>query len=117
MTSPMIDLSSQTGKYFHLDWWQWLETRWDDRADLQVSKDGGATWIKVYGPVKGAIDMSWKNHSAGLNPSYAVSNFQFRFHLVTDSEVNLSGWYLDDVRLQAGECLPMAGGLVVGECL
>ena len=58
--------------------------------------------------------MSWKNHSAGLDPSYAVSNFQFRFHLVTDSEVNLSGWYLDDVRLQAGECLPMAGGLVVG---
>ncbi len=115
LISPPIDLSSLTGYSIKVGWWQWLKTEESfDFADVQVSKDGGVTWSTVYGPISGDIDLSWANRSAGLDPSYAVSNFQLRFHLHSDWGVDLAGWYVDDISLQKGECLPNPGGLVVG---
>ncbi len=115
LASPVIDLSSQAGKFIVLDWWQWLQTEGGyDNADLQVSNDGGATWSTIYGPASGDVDLDWNNHSVQLDPSYAVSNFQVRFHLTSDPAVDFPGWYVDDVGISAGECLPMEGGLVAG---
>lgn len=115
LISPPIDLSSFTGSSFNVGWWQWLQTEESfDFADLQVSKDGGMTWSTVYGPYSGNVDLSWANRTVVTDPSYAVSNFQLRFHLQSDVGGDPAGWYVDDVGISAGECLPMAGGLVVG---
>lgn len=115
LTSPPIDLSSQAGKVIQLDWWQWLQTENGyDFADLQASKDSGASWSTVYGPVSGDVNLSWGHQLVRIEPSYAVDDFQVRFHINPDYLGTLPGWYLDDVGVQAGECMPMPGGLVVG---
>lgn len=115
LTSPVIDLSSQVGKVILVNWWQWLQVENNyDFADLQASQDGGDSWSTVYGPVSGDVDLSWANHVVTLDPSFAVNDFQFRFHLISSESVTYPGWYVDVVGVEAGECLPMPGGLVVG---
>jgi bacillopeptidase F len=115
ITSPVIDLSSQAGKAVVVDWWQWLQTEGCcDYGEVQVSNNGGASWSSIFGPSYGDVDLSWNDYSVTLDPSYAVSNFQFRFHLYTDFSVIYPGYYVDDVGVRVGECLPMDGGLVVG---
>ncbi len=113
--SPVIDLSSQAGNPVVVSWWQWLQTQqYGDYAALQVSNDGGIDWMWVYGYVYGDVDLSWAKHTLVLDPSFAVGNFQMRFHLWSDGSVNYPGWYIDDVNVGANVCTPMAGGLVVG---
>jgi hypothetical protein len=122
--SPGIDLSSYAGQVPILAWWQWLQTERDyDFASVEVSKDGGATWTVVYGPVSGNVDKAWTWHSVPLDPSYAVSNFRVRFRLQSDGSVTKPGYYVDDVTVEirapsgslpSAPCSPLAGGLVVG---
>ncbi len=113
--SPVIDLSGQADKDVVVSWWQWLQTQdGGDYASIQVSNDGGIYWYWWYGGVTGDVDLSWAQHSITLDPSYAVSNFQIRFHLSSDGDMNSPGWYVDDIAVGANVCTPMAGGLVVG---
>lgn len=115
LTSPLLDLSAYSGQSPILSWWQWLYTEADfDFASLEVSKDGGATWEVVYGPLSGAVDTSWTLHEIQFDKAYATNSFVFRFHLVTDSSTTEFGWYLDDVSVKVGMCQPREGGLVVG---
>ena len=112
---PSIDLSSFVGQTPVIEWWQWLQSELDfDFASLEVSKDGGGAWDVVYGPVDGSVDLSWSQHTLILNPSYAVSDLRVRFHFTSDYIVNYPGWYVDDLRVGVGDCVPQAGGLVVG---
>ncbi len=101
LTSPDIDLSAYAGQTTIVEWWQWAQTEnWSataDPIDLSVSKDGGATWTVVYGPVRGSIDLAWAKRSVVLDNSYCVSNFRIRFHMLSDSSVTYPGWYVDDV--------------------
>lgn len=114
-TSPNIDLGTYAGQSLLLSWWQWLQTEsCCDYASVEVSKDGGATWARVYGEVSGNIDLVWAQHSVTLDPTYAVSNFRVRFRLRTDYSVTYPGWYVDDVQIRSASCIPQTGGLVVG---
>lgn len=115
ITSPVIDLSAYAGNPIIFDWWQWLQTESGfDYASVEVSNNGGTSWTTVYGPIDGTVDSVWTEHSVLLNASYAVSNFQVRFHFTSDVSVTFPGWYVDDITISSGSCDPQVGGLVVG---
>jgi uncharacterized membrane protein len=116
LESPDIDLSGLAGQTILLSWWQWLRTERNfDFASVEVSNDGGSTWTTVWGPTSGGT-AQWEKIAVLLDPSYAVSNFRVRFHLVADSWITYPGWYVDDVAIDLGAppCVPDPGGLVVG---
>lgn len=99
LVSPDIDLSDYAGRMVFLSWWQWLHIDdWGyDVATADVSNDGGASWATIDGPMWGWVDFAWTKHSFTLDPSYAVSNFRLRFHLMTSVYGEFPGYYVDDV--------------------
>ncbi len=100
MVSPEIDLTFLEDKTPVIQYWNWLYTESDsylwDVAALQVTKDGGATWIDVWGPTMKQDTDYWKNIVV-LDPTYNVANFQLRFTFSSDSGGNRAGWYIDDL--------------------
>jgi|GEM_PF-343040 len=114
-TNLSLNLSAYAGQNPIISWWQYLKTESRyDFASLEVSKDGGTTWTAVYGPNSGDVDLSWKRYLVTLDPSYAVANFKLRFKLTSDTSIVAPGWYLDDLLVGPGSCLPQAGSLLVG---
>ncbi len=116
LTSPVIDLSRSAGLPTTLSWWQWLESETDyDFASVEVSKDGGATWSAVYGPVSGAVATAWTRQSMTLAAPYSVNTFRIRFRFTSNDYVVRLGWHIDDVAVtpQNG-CQLVAGGLLFG---
>jgi len=113
LTSPNIDLSAYAGQAVNVAWWQWLQTEPDfDEARVEVSRDGGALWTRVY-TGSGSVDLAWTQHNVPLDSTYAVSNFRIRFRFLSDDYTTFPGWYVDDVKISFG-CAPQVGGLVVG---
>ena len=117
LSSPLIDLSPYAGQTILLNYWEWndIEHVAFDYGKVQVSKDGGAHWQDVTGRIGDMPD--WSPRWLSLDPSYAVSNFQFRFFFRSDPSNQLAGWYIDDVSLYAagssvfsGQCAPTPGG-------
>jgi uncharacterized repeat protein (TIGR01451 family) len=104
ITSPLIDLSAYAGVSFILNWWQWYSgENCCDYISVEVTNDGGATWDVVYGPYHGGqvTELEWVPILVDLNDSYAVSDFQMRFHFTSDGSVVYEGWYVDDINLLA----------------
>ncbi len=101
MLSPVIDLSGYGTNTPAIQWWDWkdIESVSLDWARFDVTKDGGATWVTVWGPVGGVHDTEYSQQTVLLDPSYNVPNFQFRFYFKSDSSVQYAGWYVDDVGL------------------
>jgi len=99
MASPVIDLSANDTNSTAIQWWDWkdIESASYDWARLDVTKDGGTTWITVWGPVGGVTDTEYHQQTVVLDSSYNVSNFQFRFYFKSDSSVQYEGWYVDDI--------------------
>ncbi len=107
ITSPTIDLSAYSGQTVIVSWWQWLQTEdCCDFASLEVSKDSGSSWFSVYGPISGSADLDWAKHTAVLDPSFAVAEFQLRFHLFSDSSITFPGYYIDDVGIGVAPAPP-----------
>jgi hypothetical protein len=99
MASPVIDLTIFGTASPVIQWWDWkdIESVTYDWARLDVTKDGGVTWVPVWGPVGGVTDTAYNQQTVLLDPSYNVSNFQFRFYFKSDTSVQYDGWYVDDV--------------------
>lgn len=99
MASPAIDLTGFGTTSPVIQWWDWkdIESATYDWARLDVTKDGGVTWNTVWGPVGGVTDTQYNQQTVLLDPSYNVSNFQFRFYFKSDSSVQYAGWYVDDI--------------------
>ncbi|CAG0936462.1 tRNA(Glu)-specific nuclease WapA [Thermoflexales bacterium] len=101
LTSPEIDLGAYAGEAITVTWWQWLYSEPNyDPARVEVSNDGGNNWTTVYGPFMGEISSVWTPITVALDSSYAVSNFQVRFHLNADESFQFPGWYIDDIQIQ-----------------
>jgi hypothetical protein len=90
-----------------------------DWGGVQVSKDGGTSWTTVWEKFGNAL--AWTPKSIQLDPSYAVSNFMFRFYFHSDSSVGFPGWYIDDVAVTISEpytvtvpCATIPGGYAAG---
>lgn len=97
LSSPDIDLSGFSGEAIIISWWQWLKTEAGfDNAWVEVSNDGGANWMWIYGDT-GEVDTIWTKHNVILDPSFAVENFRVRFTLSTDGSVTEDGYYIDDL--------------------
>ncbi len=98
LTSPAIDLSARAGEVPVITWWNWLhaEDLWDWAA-LEVSRDNGVTWARVWGRSMGAFNLQWTRQTARLDPSYAVAGFRYRFHMHSDWSVVFDGLFIDDV--------------------
>jgi Subtilisin-like serine proteases len=99
MASPVIDLSGNGTNSTAIQWWDWkdIDSALYDWARLDVTKDGGVTWITVWGPVGDVLDTDYSQQTVVLDATYNVSNFQFRFYFKSDSSVQYEGWYVDDV--------------------
>lgn len=104
LVSPPIDLSAHAGKAFVLSWRQHLVTEATfDRAGLEVRPDPAAPWSPAYGPVSGTVSDTWMRKAVLLGPEMATPGFQLRFTLQTDDSFQSSGFFVDDVQLQAIE--------------
>jgi subtilisin family serine protease len=121
ITSPVIDLSSYDGLAPSISFWHWndIESISFDWGAVEVTNDGSVTWTDVTGKVG---DVSpWTPLTIALDSTYTASNFQFRFHFLSDSSVTYTGWYIDDVAVTVGEevslaapCVAQPGGVVAG---
>jgi subtilisin family serine protease len=123
ITSPVIDLSAYTDLTPTISFMHWYnsESNSFDWGSVEATKDGGETWDVIWQKFGTSVD-PWTPKSLQLDPSYAVSNFQFRFHFHSDSSVNsYAGWYIDDVAVTVAEpvtlaapCVVIPGGVVAG---
>jgi len=101
MTSPAIDLTGFGTDTPIIEFWQWrhLESVSYDNVTVEVSKNGGATWTAVYGPVGGVSDTAYSKVQLALDSTYNVANFQMRFKLKSDTSIQYEGWYVDDIAI------------------
>ena len=106
-----IDLS--TAAYAQLNFYaKWeIEPGWD-YAQVEVSPNGGSTWIPLEGkytkpgnnnqasgePLYDGFQTQWVNEEINLN-DYIGSSILIRFKLVSDSYVTEDGYYFDDVEV------------------
>jgi fibronectin type 3 domain-containing protein len=92
-----------------------LESGWD-KGEVQVSTDGGTTWVRV--PVNYPASSGYQSDACGLptgtfftgtNNNYAEysaslatwanQDIMIRWALSTDTSVNGSGWWVDDIAI------------------
>jgi hypothetical protein len=121
MLSPVIDLSGYGTNTPVIQWWDWkdIESATYDWARVDVTKDGGTTWTTVWGPVGGVHDTEYHQQTVVLDPSYNVSNFQFRFYFKSDFSFQYAGWHIDDIGITTESfvsppCIIIPGGAVAG---
>lgn len=121
ITSPVIDLSAYAGQVPTIAFWHWMDSESNsyDWSAVEVTNNGGATWNTVY--EKFGDVLAWTYKTVALDPSYAVSNFQFRFFMRSDTSLQYAGWYIDDIAVTVAEsvelavpCIVVPGGVVAG---
>lgn len=113
LTSPVIDLSGETGTLlaFWSQAWHIESSSWD-HGYAEVSIDGGP-WQVMWEHVGSTVQVGWTDFSYDVSAA-AGSDVQFRFRLTSDTSVQYNGYYIDDVAIASAGCLPKLGGLAVG---
>jgi hypothetical protein len=104
-----------------LSFWTWFEIEADyDYAYVEVSTDGGAHWKPLATEASTNMDPNgqnlgngmtgvsgrgtapqWTRLTADLSP-YAGKELQLRFQYVTDGNLNLGGFAVDDIEISGG---------------
>ncbi len=109
-----INLSSSPNAV--LTFWMYHESGYsasDDRLQVQVSTDGGATWQNVGSPVSRYAPASgWQRHEVPLT-GITGNLADVRIGLLGVSEYG-NDIHIDDVEANTGCAAPSSGGLVVG---
>lgn len=122
--SPCFDFTGLCSPQVELDYWADSEFSWDG-ANLQVSVDGGATWILV-GTVADPFNYNWYNdNSIGGNPGgsqegwtgtgsgYATARHhldtlggytavKFRVYFGSDGSISQNGFAFDNIKVYDG---------------
>jgi subtilisin-like proprotein convertase family protein len=123
LLSPPISLAGMAKA--HVSWQQWLqmESANFDHASVSVEEDGGGnprplwTWLDGTMTSGGSIgnpivnfpsSSGWGDHAADIS-EYAGKTIRLRFHLDSDTTINLSGLAIDDVEVY-GVPTPTPGG-------
>ena len=92
-----------------------IESSWD-KGEVQVSTNGGTTWVRVPVNYPGsstytsdACDLPTGTYFTGTNTSYAQysaslatwanQDIMIRWVLSTDTSVNGTGWWVDDIAI------------------
>jgi uncharacterized repeat protein (TIGR01451 family) len=100
-----------------LTYWMYHDTGYtssNDRVQLQVSVDGGTSWIDVGAPVSrydGSV--GWKMHGFDLSAYATATNLRLGFHAISAYG---NDTHIDSLAFGAS-CSPQPGGLVVGQVL
>ncbi len=110
-----MNLSSVPGAQVGL--WMYHDTGYSSSNDLvqvQVSTDAGSTWQNV-GAAISRYDgsTSWKNHAVDISAYTGVGMTNVSVGFLGISQFG-NDVHVDDITVNATECLPQAGGLVVG---
>jgi len=112
--TPPIDLTLAVGA--NLTFWNWydIETYWDG-GFLEISIDLGQTWTSIdpvggypyingyFGDGYSGVSMGWVSgpeEEFNLSP-YLGNVVLIRFYMVTDAGLTDSGWYVDDIVIDA----------------
>ncbi|MEJ5308969.1 MAG: carboxypeptidase regulatory-like domain-containing protein [Anaerolineae bacterium] len=114
LRSPALDLSALTTVMLEFKYdFRWYSYGLNEVADVDVSNNGGATWTNVWRR-SGANDRGPKTARVNISALAAGRpDVQVRFHYYT---ANYEWWWqVDDVFVGTIACVPMSGGLVVGE--
>jgi len=98
-----IDLSQVEAA--HISYWTCYFIQQDhDFGYVEISTDNGSTWNQLGEDYTG-VQASWTKEGRSLT-AYCGSGFNevwIRFHFVSDDNVSLLGWFLDDIEIYAGE--------------
>jgi immune inhibitor A len=115
-----VDLTGKTSAA--LSFWTWydIEPNWDF-GFVQVSTDGGATWVSL--PIAGTTDMidpsgmpsiaanlpgftgnsgGWVNKTFDMS-AYAGQNILLQFRYMTDWGTTMAGFFVDDISVTAND--------------
>ena len=104
LESPEMDIS-----YFvnaDLSFWTKYSLETDaDYGYIDVSVDGGLTWITV-GNITGNNTADWAYVSFNITP-YISARFKVRFRLVSNPTVSWDGWWIDDIVIDGSALEPI----------
>jgi hypothetical protein len=98
MTSP-LDLSDYAGPVLHYEHAYRLGSL-NDKAELQVSTDGGSTWLPIKTDVGANVTPHWLTEDIDLSVYGELADVRLRFK-ATQSTPNGLLWYMDDVYINA----------------
>ncbi|MCF8056246.1 MAG: carboxypeptidase regulatory-like domain-containing protein [Desulfocapsa sp.] len=117
LLSSLIDLSalSAPGDILAVQWSQaiHIESAIWDHAYAEVSINGGA-WATMWSHIGSTSQTDWQKMSYEISAA-AGGTVQFRWRMTSDSSVNYSGYYIDDVDIVEVDCIvPTEGGFIVG---
>ncbi|MEO0146797.1 MAG: T9SS type A sorting domain-containing protein [candidate division WOR-3 bacterium] len=93
--------------YLEINFWQWYSTETGyDSGWVEVSTNGGGSWIKVSPSYRGTSG-GWLRTTVDISP-YASTQLMFRFRFKSDGSVNYPGWYVDSARVSGGAATTIA---------
>ncbi|MFQ3580211.1 MAG: hypothetical protein SNJ71_08755, partial [Bacteroidales bacterium] len=97
--SPILNCKYYNNLY--LRFYRWLNIEVWDRATLEISNDGGSSWIVIWENTNYISDKNWTMQEINIS-NYAdkKEQVQIRFTLgPTNNSFNYSGWNIDDVQI------------------
>jgi hypothetical protein len=104
-----VDLTPYLNAFLEFYYMHWIEQGFD-YGYLDVSPDGGNTWITVK-TYNDTVDV-WTLEHIDLSGFVYSNNFKIRFRLVTDPAYVETGWFVDDVHI-IGYYIDVAPPLIV----
>jgi hypothetical protein len=93
-----VDLTAYLGATLTFQYIHWIEQGFD-YGYLDVSGDGGGTWIQMK-TYNDTVD-TWTEEVVDLGAFVGNDDVRVRFRLVTDPAYVEDGWYVDDVMITA----------------
>ncbi len=111
LTTPAIDCSVATTVFLSFRRWLGVESPSYDHARVQVSTDGGTSWVTVWENTGEISDSAWLEQSFDLT-ALAAGQADVRIRWTqgeTDSSWQYCGFNIDDIVVEgAGPCGPMS---------
>ena len=103
LLSPVMDLSNAPeNTEFSFKLTGVIESGYD-ALTLYFSYDGGETWSQGVLTVDGDHSARWKDFSAAIPETCLTETFMAAFVLTSDKSITRDGYYLDDIKIAAGD--------------
>ena len=117
LASPVIDLSDASGP-LEVVWWQALHMEgsvWDPAfAEIRI---GDGPWEQMWAHSSGqdTVQTGWTERLHPLPFGTNRESVQLRFRIASDSSINFSGYYIDDIVIRRGPEVSVAISLAVND--
>ena len=114
LTSPVFDAAVSTGPVV-LSYSRWLNIEHPSSRVANVEVYDGSEWVNVWASSSAISDGSWSTHTHDLT-AYKNSQMRVRFGWTGDGTDLVSGWNLDEVRIDGEIESPSQAGCVSNVC-